>query len=134
MSSRGTPEYKAVRSNFHEICQSLGRMHDTLCPLANDLASDRVKIIPEGTRSAVTSTRGVAPYELSSQLLSAVHVAIEYSPKKFYLFAEKLKEHGHEGVSHKLLKDCGMYIIYIFMFNFMHVTVHLQYLSKIKFT
>ena len=111
MSSKQTPEYKTVRSNFHEICQSLSRQHDTIAPLANDLASDRVKLIPEATRSAVTSTRGVPPYELASQLLSAAHVAIEYSPEKLYVLADKLKVHGHEHISVKLLKDCGRFVM-----------------------
>lgn len=109
MASRRTPEYKALRSNFHNICDSLSRQPATITPLANELASTKIKIISEATRNAVASTKGLSPYDLASQLISAAHVTIEYTPDKLYLLAEKLKAHGHEMVARQLLDECRKY-------------------------
>lgn len=106
MSSKSTPEYKALSNNFHSICDSLSRQLATITPLANDLASDEVKIISEHTQNAVLYTRGYTPYELASTLMTNALLTIEYDPDKFYLLVDKLELHGHGQIAKELRTLC----------------------------
>ena len=106
MSSKSTPEYKALSNNFHSICDSLSRQPATITPLANDLASDEVKIISEPTQNAVLYIRGYTPYELATTIITNAQLTIEYTPDKFYLLVEKLELHGHVQIANELKTCC----------------------------
>lgn len=108
MATKKSPEYKTLREHFHDICDALSRLPNTITPLANDLSS--ASIISGATRSAVTSTVGVAPYDRASQLLSAAHVTIEYNQHKFYEFADKLVKHDLAPLAQILYQKCGEYV------------------------
>ena len=106
MSSKSTPEYKTLSNNFHSICDSLSRQPATITPIANDLASDEVKIISEPTQNAVLYTKGNTPYELASTLMTNAQLTIEYEPDKFYLLVDKLELHGHGQIAKELTTLC----------------------------
>ena len=102
MPSKSTPEYKVLSKYFHSICDSLSRQPVTITPLANDLASDEVKIISEPTRNAVLHIRGDTPYELATKIIMNAHLTIEHKPDKFDLLVEKLELHGHVQIAEEL--------------------------------
>lgn len=105
MASKKSPEYKTLREHFHDICDALSQVPNSISPLANDLCA--ASIISTTTRTAVTAIRGVAPYDLASQLISAVHVTVEYSSNKFYDLVEKLNVHGFNILAQMLYEKCG---------------------------
>ena len=113
MSNKRTAEYESLRSHLHGICSSMSSRFHTISPLANDLCA--VRIIGESTKNAVVNTRGIPPYEQASRLMTSVQTSVQFSPKTVYLLAEKLFEHEHIEVVHKLLEECGMYVYSLIM-------------------
>ena len=103
-----TPQYIALRKLLHTICSTLSKTPDSISPLANDLNGEG--LIPDAVSSAVQQTAGIAPYNLASKLVSAVHIAIKLNTDKFYVFAQKLDEHEFPELSKKLLEKCGKHL------------------------
>lgn len=100
-----SPEYQTLRSSFHSVCSNLSKQPATIIPLANDLCA--AKLLNEATRNAIQTTKGVPAYELASQLVSAIHATIKLDRAKFYVFVEKLCDHGYEEAAEQILHDCG---------------------------
>ncbi len=106
--SKRTPEYESLRTQLHGICSSLSSQPATIVPLVTDLAG--IKIISQSTMNALVGVRGIPPFEQAAQLLSSVHISVQFDVKKLYIFADKLIDHGHKGIAIELLKECGMFI------------------------